>query len=259
MDLRVAVLSHPGGRAVNEDACGYWEGPGCWIGVLSDGLGGHAGGEVASQVAVAAALARVRHAPQARAAGVVAARRAAHDGVVAEQRRRPELASMRATLVVLVVDTRNAIATWGHVGDTRLYCFRAQALLLQTRDHSLVQSMVDAGYLAPERLRDAAHRNVLLSALGEAALPEPRIDAPLHVRDGDNFLLCTDGFWEYALEADMERDLAHCADPATWLRRLEQLVRSRGCPGQDNYSALAVACTDPCTTVLRSSTGRNET
>lgn len=257
MDLRVSALSHPGGRAVNEDACGYWEGPGCWIGVLSDGLGGHAGGEVASQVAVAAALASFRHAPQPTAAGVVAALHAANESLLAEQRRRPELASMRATLVVLAVDTRNALATWGHVGDTRLYCFRAHAVLLQTRDHSVVQAMVDAGYLAPARLRDSPHRNALLSALGEAALPAPRIEASLHVRDGDHFLLCTDGFWEYALEEDMARGLAAGADPATWLRRLEQLVRARGRPGQDNYSALAVACTDPCTTVLRSSSARS--
>ncbi|AXA90513.1 PP2C family serine/threonine-protein phosphatase [Massilia sp. YMA4] len=257
MDLRVAVLSQPGGRAVNEDACGYWAGPGCWIGVVSDGLGGHAGGEVASRIAVEAALDSFRRTPLVTAAGVVGAMRAANDALLAEQQRRPELASMRATLVILAVDTHNARATWAHVGDTRLYCFRANAILLRTRDHSVVQAMVDAGYLAPEQLRDSPHRNALLSALGEAEAPVPQISAPLHVRDGDRFLLCTDGFWEYTLEEDMERSLAAAGDPDSWLRQLEHLVRARGRPGQDNYSALAVACTDPSTTVLRYSTARS--
>lgn len=251
MDLRVSVLSRPGGRAVNEDACGVWSGPGCWFGVLSDGLGGHAGGDIASRLAVQQVLACFQRQPQPTAANVVAAMHAAHDSLLAEQRRRPELAGMRATLVVLAVDTVNANATWGHVGDTRLYCFRADAILLQTRDHSVVQTMVDAGYLAQDDLRASPYRNALLAALGDTERPALRIETPsLHVRDGDRFLLCTDGFWEYVEEADMERNLAASPDPDSWLLRLEQLIRERGQPGQDNYSALAVACTDPCTTVL---------
>jgi serine/threonine protein phosphatase PrpC len=253
MDLRVSVLSSPGGRAVNEDACGFWTGPGCWFGVLSDGLGGHAGGDIASRLVVQQVLACFHRHPQPTAANVMAAMHAAHDSLLAEQRRRPELASMRATLVVLALDTANAKATWAHVGDTRLYCFRANAILLQTRDHSVVQTMVDAGYLAQEALRGSPHRNALLAALGDTERPAPRIAAPpLPVRDGDRFLLCTDGFWEYAIETDMEAALAAAPDPDSWLLRLERLIRERGPPGQDNYSALAVACVDPCTTVLGS-------
>ncbi|QBE66716.1 PP2C family protein-serine/threonine phosphatase [Pseudoduganella lutea] len=252
MDLRVSVLSSPGGRAVNEDAYGFWAGPDCWFGVLSDGLGGHAGGQLASRIVVQGVLGRFQGQPQPTSANVLGAVRAAHDSLVAEQRRRPGLAGMRATLVVLAVDTRNARATWAHVGDTRLYCFRGNVILLQTRDHSVVQTMVDAGYLAPGDLRGSRHRNALLAAMGDTDPPEPRVEAaPLHVRDGDRFLLCTDGFWEYVAEADMERNLAASVDPDTWLFQLEQLIRERGRPGQDNYSALAVACADSCTTVLR--------
>ncbi len=252
MDLRVSVLSNPGGRAVNEDAYGFWAGPECWVGVLSDGLGGHAGGDIASRLAVKQVLAHFHRQPQATAANVMAAMYAAHESLLAEQRRQPALASMRATLVVLVLDTKHARATWGHIGDTRLYCFRANSVLLQTRDHSVVQAMVDAGYVAPGELRTSPHRNALLAALGEAERTEPYIEpSPLHVRDGDVFLLCTDGFWEYVVEADMAQHLAAAGDPESWLQRLEQLIRERGRPGQDNYSALAVRCTDPCTTVLR--------
>ncbi|HEX8605658.1 MAG TPA: serine/threonine-protein phosphatase, partial [Pseudoduganella sp.] len=109
-----------------------------------------------------------------------------------------------------------------------------------------------AGYLAQGDLRGSLHRNALFAALGDTDPPEPRIEAPaLCVRDGDRFLLCTDGFWEYVLEADMEQGLAASTGPDAWLSGLERMIRERGRPGQDNYSALAVACIDPCTTVLR--------
>lgn len=251
MELQVSVLSSAGGRAVNEDAHGFWAGPGCWFGVLSDGLGGHAGGEIASSLVVRQALACFYRSPRPTAENVLEAMLAAHQSLLAAQRSRPELASMRATLAVLAIDTANASAIWSHIGDTRLYCFRAGALLWQTRDHSVVQSMVDAGYLAPGDLRGSPHRNALLCALGDTEPPAPRTEAaPMHVRDGDRFLLCTDGFWEYVTEADMEQGLAGACATEAWLLQLERQVRERGRPGQDNYSALAVACIDPCTTVL---------
>jgi serine/threonine protein phosphatase PrpC len=64
------------------------------------------------------------------------------------------------------------------------------------------------------------------------------------VCDGDVFLLCTDGFWEYLDETEMEQTLAGAASIDAWLAQLEARVVARGRPGQDNYSALAVACTE---------------
>jgi serine/threonine protein phosphatase PrpC len=250
MELKISVLSQPGGRAVNEDAYGFWAGTDCWFCALSDGVGGHAGGDIASKLVVQQILAWFYRQPDSTPANLLAALRAANDALVGEQRRCPELADMRATILVLAVDTRRATATWGHLGDTRLYCLRGNAIVSQTRDHSVTQSMVDAGYLAPGDVRGSPQRNALLAALGDADQCEPRIEAaPLQLRDGDLFLLCTDGFWEYVEEADMERALATAAAPEAWLRQLEQLVVERGRPGQDNYSALAVACCDPCVTV----------
>ena len=245
MQLEILVLSKTGGRQVNEDACGFWSAPDACFCVLSDGLGGHYGGDVASKLVVRHALDWFRETPECSALAVEAALRSANLAIMQEQRRDPRLASMRATAVVLAVDTENGMATWGHLGDSRLYCFRQCRVIMQTRDHSVVQNMVDAGYLQPQDMRTSPHRNKLFAALGEENC-EPRIE-PLKfsLQEGDVFLLCSDGLWEYVDEEDMERTLGEAVSVVDWLQALESLVLARGRKGQDNYSAIVVWCSDP--------------
>lgn len=246
MELKISVLSKPGGRPVNEDAYGFWSNHNTCFCVLSDGAGGHKGGEVASKLAVKQVLEWFQHTPKCSAESIAAALQSANNAIVDEQRRSPHFSQMRATILVLAVDTEQATAIWGHIGDTRLYCFRRQRIISQTRDHSVLQSMVDAGYMQPEDLRSSPQRNALLAALGDAESFEPRIESSkLSVCDGDIFFLCTDGFWEYVDEAQMEQTLATAVSPEAWLRQLENQVLERGRPGQDNYSALVVSCKDP--------------
>lgn len=243
MELKITVLSKPGGRPVNEDAYGFWSNESVCCCVLSDGAGGHAGGAVASKLAVAEVLAWFQQRPDCSAGGIAEALRRANAAIVDMQRQAPQYARMRATVVVLAVDPARGTAAWGHIGDTRLYCFRERRIILQTRDHSVLQSMVDAGYLQSADLRGAPQRNLLLAALGDGAECEPRIvDAAFALRDGDVFLLCTDGFWEHVDEMQMEGALSLAASGEAWLRQLESRVVSQGSEGQDNYSALVVAC-----------------
>lgn len=245
MELKISVLSEPGGRAVNEDAYGFWTGNNTCFCVLSDGVGGHHGGDIASRLAVRAVLEWLRQTPVCSAESISVALQAANNAIVDEQRRSPSCSRMRATILVLAIDTGQASAIWGHIGDTRLYCFRRQRIISQTRDHSVLQSMVDAGYLQAKDLRDSPQRNALLAALGDTETFEPCIaSSTLPLQDGDIFLLCTDGLWEYVDEAEMEQALATAASPEAWLRQLEHKVLERGRPGQDNYSALVVSCKD---------------
>ena len=121
-------------------------------------------------------------------------------------------AAMRATATVLAIDTVRHTAVWGHVGDTRLYCFRDGRVVAQTKDHSVVQKMVDAGYLAQNALRESAQRSRLFAALGhDEDFVSTVAAAPFAIEGGDVFLLCTDGFWEYIDEAAMEEALAGTA------------------------------------------------
>lgn len=246
MQLEIIVMSKAGGRAVNEDACGFWTTPEACFCALSDGLGGHYGGDVASKLAVQHALDWFRETPECSTHAVEASLRAGNFAIMSEQQRDIRLKHMRATAVILSIDTQHGVAIWGHIGDSRLYCFRQGRIIEQTRDHSVLQGMVDAGYLQPKELRTSPNRSKLLAALGN----DERFNADIlpvafPLLPGDVFLLCTDGLWEYVEEEDMERALGASISASDWLKALEGYVLARGHKGQDNYSAIAVWCSDP--------------
>jgi serine/threonine protein phosphatase PrpC len=240
-DLQVAMLSRIGGRERNEDACGYLAegGPACFV--LSDGAGGHGGGDVAARTAVGAVLERFAARPRGDALTVAALIDAAQAAVRDAQQGDPACADMRATLVVLLIDPVREQAVWGHVGDSRLYGFRDGHVAVQTRDHSLYESMVAAG-LADERdRRNNPERNVLLASLGsdEAFAPEVT-QTPYPLRPGDALLLCSDGFWDYVTEPQMEGILQRVSTVDQWLAEMAELVAGRGHRSQDNYSAVGI-------------------
>ena len=246
MQLEITVLSKAGGREVNEDACGFWSSPEACFCALSDGLGGHYGGEVASKLAVQHALDWFRATPECSRRAVEASLRASNLAIIHEQQRNVRLKNMRATVVILSIDTKHSVAVWGHTGDSRLYCFRQGRIIEQTRDHSVLQTMVDAGYLQPKELRISPNRSKLLAALGNDEQFEMDIvPVAFPLLHDDVFLLCTDGLWEYVEEEEMERMLVTSSSASDWLKALEDQVIARGHKGQDNYSAITVWCKDP--------------
>jgi len=245
MQLEISVLTDAGGRPRNEDAYGFWSGGGGCFCVVSDGAGGHGAGDVASKLAVRVVLTTFQDDPQCSGEAIVRALSNAHRAIVAEQCQDGGHAGMRATATVLAIDTARHLAAWGHVGDTRLYCFRGHKVVAQTKDHSVVQRLVDAGVLKPAATRESAERSRLFAALGHDGESAADVGASdFRVEGGDAFLLCTDGFWEYVDEAAMESALAKAASAADWLRLMEDPVRRRGGEEQDNFSALAVWCSD---------------
>lgn len=243
MQLDVAVLSECGGRSENQDACGHWAGEGAAYFVVCDGAGGHLGGAVASKVAVAEALAALRASASCSADALENAMRTANEAVVREQKSQTQFSQMRATIVALAIDLEKSTAAWGHIGDSRLYGFREGRIVVQTRDHSVVQSLVDAGYLQPRELRTSPDRSKLLSALGDAEQFDPALGRGVFtVAPGDKFLLCTDGVWEYIQENELEQSLSDSTSAEEWLKALQRLVVARGKRRHDNYSAVAVWC-----------------
>lgn len=243
MRIQVAVLSKSGARERNEDACGYWGDGGPLCCVLSDGAGGHGGGDIASKTAVQAVLSSFEQYPENSSARVHELIEHANQQVIQEQIRQPDFASMRATLVVLTFDPRHRQLCWGHIGDSRLYYFRQGKVLSRTRDHSLFQSMVDAGYAQHPAHGRAPDSSVLVASLGSDEGFTPEVpDGALMVQEGDAALLCSDGFWEHFDDATLEKTLAHASSPQDWLERMEGIVTAAASPSQDNFSALVVWC-----------------
>lgn len=246
MRVSRARLSERGGRPRNEDALGDWSSERLCYFVLADGAGGHGGGDRASAIVVDTVLADLRYLtvgelpPTGRRLANALAH--ANENIVEEQARGDaSLSDMRSTAVLLAIDREARTAAWAHCGDSRLYCFRDGQISAQTRDHSMLQEMVDAHMLAPDEQRHHPSRNLLLAALGtRGELDIAELDGTFALLDRDAFLLCTDGFWQYVEEASMRESLGACTSPEAWLDTMAALVRAGAPQDHDNFSAFAV-------------------
>lgn len=237
---RYAVYTDIGSRKANEDSVRVKVLSGkriCLI--VADGLGGHGGGDRASQTAAAHVIESWDGETDAETIRRLLTE--ANAKVLAMQ---TPLCQMKTTIVLLVVDGSRFLRA--HVGDSRLYHFHDGRLVYQTRDHSVAQMSVLLGEITPDQIRFHEDRSRVLRALGqderlnvEAAeeTPEPGTHA---------FLLCTDGFWEYVLEEEMEEDLRSADSPEDWLGRMRVRLAVRvkemygDVPENDNNTAAAL-------------------
>jgi len=235
-----ATISDPGGRKVNEDAAKsvlLSNEQGCWV--VADGLGGHGGGDVASKIAVNSIIEAYQVKPEFSADELDNMLTAAHQAILQGQLDDDRSSTMRSTVVVLTV--QNAKAWWAHVGDSRLYYFSLGLIVQQTKDHSVPQVMVDAGDICHDDIRHHEDRNRLTRSLGNnGKLRTTVLNHALPIADGDAFLLCTDGFWEFVTEADMQATLENSATPKDWLNAMQQLLLDRVPSSHDNYTATAI-------------------
>ena len=205
MSLRTrhAALTHVGlKRRLNEDAILALPEAGVWA--VSDGMGGHAGGDFASQTVVESIAALPPADPGDRMRGLREAAARAHDAIRAEAARRGANA-MGATLVALLLSDRHFAAFWA--GDSRIYRLRGGALEMLTTDHSLVGSLVATGQMSWDEAEDHPQSNVITRAVGvgdELALDKVRGETAA----GDRFLLCSDGLTKYARGDTLRRILA---------------------------------------------------
>ena len=247
--MEVAILSERGGRPYNEDACGHWHSDHHLCCVLADGAGGHGGGDVASRLAVRNLLTAVAEHPTDCGELLPQLVRQTNQTILDQRQTGTRWADMHSTVVCLLVDFIEHRAYWAHAGDSRLYWFRGGRLSSRTKDHSMVQGLVEVGLVEPDALRRHPQRSELRSALG-AQPHELDVSAPPNPADvaaGDCFLLCSDGLWEHVDDRDLEQALAGAATPRGWLddlcRRVTAATQAK--PGHDNFSAMALWLSRP--------------
>lgn len=229
---RMAAVTHPGRvRSHNEDAVLLL--PGERAAVLADGMGGHAAGEVASTLAVAAAADAL-----AASVGGPAATRvrqaclAAHDAVAAGSQREPAWRGMGSTLLVLLAQGPSLVC--GHIGDSRAYRWRDQRLNRLTVDHSMAETLARAGVQDPDRLARARH--VLTRAIGTDPTVTPDIKH-YRWRPADRYLLCSDGLTEALTDAEIAEIMRIFPDDIDSCLR-ELVLAANLCGGPDNISAI---------------------
>lgn len=246
--LSLAQLSHAGGRQVNQDSWGSVLQDDLACIIVSDGVGGEYGGEIASNIVVHSIMEmfveEASFSPRALQSYI--------EHAVAQlqwrQAQVPRLKNMSSTVAVLLVDQKNRCALWAHMGDTRLYLFRRGKLLSVTKDHSLIQQFVDAGHCSAEQLRRHPRRSILTAAIGvEGSAPAAVTQSITAIQDDDAFLICTDGFWEWISEAEMEQAAMQADSAQNWLDIMHARVAENGGASNaplDNCTAFTIRVAD---------------
>ncbi len=227
------AATHAGAvRPRNEDA--LLERPDLGLWAVADGAGGHGAGDVAS-AAIVAALQVIP--PGLSAAELLAQVRlrlqAVHAELQEEAERRGPGRILASTVVVMLARGDHFAMLWA--GDSRGYLLRQGMLTRVTRDHSLVQELVDQGTLREEEAESHPQANVITRAIG--AHGELELDKVSgRIAEGDRFLLCTDGLFKTIAEAEITAMLAGGAD-ATAI-----VTEAVGRGARDNVSAVGVDC-----------------
>lgn len=233
MNIDAAYYSSIGGRALNEDSHSLRESGNTVLALVADGLGGHGGGDKASQCAVATIESCLNNKEISEDTLYDAIVKANSDILSIQT----EKIQMRSTIAALWIHGKTAYAA--NVGDTRIYQIRHGHIVYQSVDHSVAQMAVLVGEITPDEIRGNKDRNRLVRALGSDATVKPDI-SELSIKKNDSFLLCSDGFWELITEDEMLEKLSDSESAKDWLDKMRAVVRNFKRSGMDNNTAIVV-------------------
>jgi len=248
MRIETYAISRVGSRAHQDDAVGDADLVAGRCAVIADGAGGPRGGAIASKVATEAILLNLASARSWSTERLEEAIAAASKSVKKHQDATPQMSEMSTTVVVLCLDPDGRRAFWTHVGDSRLFHFRRGVGAQLTRDHSVLQSFEDAGVVLPGSAKP--DRSVLYAAIGAEGDLKLVVDSREDLRDGDAFLMCTDGVWDNVSLMEMERLLQESTTVEEWVRGVAETVAGAHRESQDNYTALGVWLGSPEQTTI---------
>ncbi|GAB2678063.1 PP2C family protein-serine/threonine phosphatase [Thalassiella azotivora] len=238
--LRYAARSDIGlGRYKNNQDSAY---AGPHLLVVCDGMGGHAGGDVASSTAIGelAALDDEAHGSDDALQHLEDAIHAANRRMKERVAEDPDLAGMGTTVTALLrSESRLALA---HIGDSRAYLLSDDVLTQVTKDHTFVQWLVDEGRITPDEAEVHPQRSVVMRVLGDVDAGDELDTSVREARVGDRWLLCSDGLSGFVSDETLADTLREVPDAAACAERLVELALRGG--GQDNITCIVADVVD---------------
>jgi protein phosphatase len=203
---------------------------------VADGMGGHQGGEVASEIARTTISENVRSGES-----LSDAIQKTHREIIASAEREVGFPGMGCTVVALQVDGQNYSVEW--VGDSRAYLWNGKQLKRISRDHSFVQQLIDQGQISNQEASSHPKKNLITQALGVVDLDTvvvDRVDGQFH-RD-DRILLCSDGLTDELTDDQIESILSENSNEQDAVNNLLEAALNHG--GSDNISIIYVSAPD---------------
>lgn len=241
MKFTIYQSSRIGGRKYNQDRIAYSYSCDALLMVLADGMGGHLHGEVAAQIAVQLISETFeKHAnPMLKEPQIFLkyAFDSAHRAILSYASNHQLLDTPRTTCVACIV--QDDAAYWAHAGDSRLYFFHGSKLVTRTRDHSILQNMLDSGSINLKQAATHPERNKIYNCLGGLTPPVVELSKKTRIRRGDTFLLCSDGLWN-PLADDEILDVVSGYPVIQAAQRLMDQAESREGEKSDNISAIGM-------------------
>jgi PPM family protein phosphatase len=241
LNCTLAHETRIGARAMNQDRLGHWRTGRSLLMVVADGLGGHLRGELAAQVSVdyfGTAFQRDARPALADPQQFLTRGLAGAHAAILREAYKLSLPDVPRTVIVACV-VQDGHAYWAHIGDCRLYLVRQGRILLRTRDHTVVQQLLDEGRIREEATFTHPERNRILQCLGGYQVPRPDPVERARLSRDDLVLLCSDGLWgalthRQILHALLTRPLREA------LGDLAVLAEQRAGPQCDNVTVLAM-------------------
>ena len=235
-------------RSQNQDACSFLQfqlGDGTEVlaAVVCDGMGGAKAGNIASKIGVETFMEELRkdfYAPSVTDVQILCAVKAANRLIYEKAQSDPDYEGMGTTLVAAVTDGNRV--TVANVGDSRCYLIRDGGIQQLTKDHSVVEDMVDRGEIERADAWKHPRRNYITRALGA----EEQVDCDLFFRDlepGDVLLLCSDGLSGVVNAQELLFEVVYGGELETAAERMVNIALERGAP--DNVTALIMTADDP--------------
>ncbi len=220
-------------REVNEDYFGSFHGSYGVLLVVCDGMGGHKGGEIASRLSVETIknhfeLLADEYNPREE---LFTALQKANTTLLESAKVDSSLADMGSTAVITLF--KNGSAFTANLGDSRIYLIRGDKINQLTKDHSLVQQMIDSDLITEEDAKIHPKKNVITKSLGIQYEAEPDLGEPILVADNDIFILCTDGLTSYVNDREIMSTAIECSSQEA-SNKLVELANERG--GGDNIT-----------------------